>query len=94
MWTRAQLKDKAKIGLRGNYWKAVLVTLIVFLIGGASGNVGIKIDSSDLKGLAQSGMYFEMGFFQQLFLILPVIIGTAIIIGTVLSIFIHQFTTF
>lgn len=36
MWSRAQLKEKAKGAVRYNYWKVILVTLIVFIIGGAT----------------------------------------------------------
>ena len=34
MWTRVQLKDKATAALNNNYWKIVLVSLIVGLVGG------------------------------------------------------------
>lgn len=43
MWTRAQLKDKAKAALKANYWKMVLVAGIISLLmggGGAGGNSG------------------------------------------------------
>ena len=29
MWTRKELKDRAKVTLKANYWKAVLVSLIL-----------------------------------------------------------------
>lgn len=38
MWSRAQLKDKAKETLRKNYWKLVLVSSLLLLIGGAGGS--------------------------------------------------------
>ena len=42
MWTRKELKDKAKISFRANYWKAVLVALIMVAIGvWASGPSGL-----------------------------------------------------
>ena len=37
MWTRKELKDKAKVSLKVNYWKTVLVTLIVLAIAGGAG---------------------------------------------------------
>ena len=43
MWTRRQLKDKAKATLRMNYWKTVLVALLVMILGAsisASASVG------------------------------------------------------
>ena len=37
MWTRKELKDKAKIAFKANYWKAVLVGLLLaVLLGGFS----------------------------------------------------------
>lgn len=36
MWSRAELKTKAKSNLFKNYWKAVLVTLIFMLVSGTS----------------------------------------------------------
>lgn len=36
MWTRIQLKDKAKKALNLNYWKIILVSLIVVFVGGGS----------------------------------------------------------
>lgn len=35
-WNRKELKEKAKLRLKANYWKAVLVGLITLLLGGAS----------------------------------------------------------
>ena len=35
MWTRKELKERAKEALKRNYWKIVLVSLIGMLIGGA-----------------------------------------------------------
>lgn len=38
MWTRKELKERAKEALKRNYWKVVLVSLIVILIGGGTGS--------------------------------------------------------
>ena len=47
MWTREQLKNKAKDALNKNYWKIVLVSMLVFIIaGGASTGIGNSYDSS------------------------------------------------
>ena len=49
MWTRKELKDKAKATLKMNYWKTVLIALLISLFagtlgsgaaGGAAGGVG------------------------------------------------------
>ena len=37
MWTRKELKDKAKVAFKANYWKSVLMALVLLLvIGGMS----------------------------------------------------------
>ena len=47
MWTRKELKDRAKITLKANYWKAVLVSLILsFLTGGGGSNAGNSASES------------------------------------------------
>lgn len=38
MWTRKELKERAKESLKRNYWKVVLVSLIITLIGGGTGS--------------------------------------------------------
>lgn len=43
MWSRAQLKDKAKYTFQQNYWKTVLVALIMIIIGGTSSSSGVKL---------------------------------------------------
>ena len=54
-WSRKGLKEKAKIRLKANYWKAVLVGLLAVLIGGggsaASGvSSGVQSSSTDVIG--------------------------------------------
>ena len=47
MWTRKELKDRAKITLKANYWKAVLVSLILsFLTGGGGSSAGNSASES------------------------------------------------
>lgn len=55
MWSRSQLKEKAKNALNGNYWRVVLVTLIVFMIGGAISSVDINSDSEDIETAFEEG---------------------------------------
>ncbi|SKA92929.1 Uncharacterized membrane protein [Caloramator quimbayensis] len=40
MWTRAELKDRAKAVLRSNYWQALLVSIIIALVGGGNRGSG------------------------------------------------------
>lgn len=49
MWTRAQLKEKGKMAFKRNYWKTVLISLLLALIvgGGATGSgSGFKFNDS------------------------------------------------
>lgn len=50
MWTRAELKEKAKIAFKNNYWKVILVTLIIYMIGASS-----TIDFSSSSSNSNSG---------------------------------------
>ena len=54
-WSRKGLKEKAKIRLKANYWKAVLVGLLAVLIGGGSSaasgvSSGVQSSSTDVIG--------------------------------------------
>ena len=40
MWTRKELKDKAKIAFKANYWKTVLVGLLLAVVIGGFGSFG------------------------------------------------------
>ena len=53
MWTREQLKTKAKDVLRGSYWWAFLVCLIFTLIVGF-GN-GLKYNGSSTSSVSGAG---------------------------------------
>lgn len=57
MWTRENLKEKAKRALSANYWRTIAVTLIVFLIGGASSSVGYSIDSDKITSFFKTGSF-------------------------------------
>ena len=58
MWTRKELKERAKEALKRNYWKIVLVSLIAILIGGGLGSAA---GSGHGNGSAASES-FDQGF--------------------------------
>ena len=39
MWTRRELKERGKAAFKANYWRCVLVALILMMVGGASAGV-------------------------------------------------------
>ena len=50
MWTRKEIKENAKEALKRNYWKAVLVSFILIILGG-----GIHSASAARAGVSTSG---------------------------------------
>lgn len=56
MWTRKELKERAKEALKRNYWKIVLVSLIGMLIGGGLGSSGISGGGSDIRDMASDNV--------------------------------------
>lgn len=44
MWTRAELKERAKDVLRRHYWKAFLVSLLLAIVDGGSGSGGGRVN--------------------------------------------------
>ncbi len=55
MWTRKELKTKGKTALRFNYWRSVLVSLIMLVVlGGSQGLIGIRYRPSFNYGGAQA----------------------------------------
>ena len=51
MWTRAQLKERAKAALHRNYWKVVLVALLAGFLGTGGFSSGSSIGSSATDGI-------------------------------------------
>ena len=43
MWNRKELKARAKVAFKANYWKCVLVTLILALLTGSAASSGLQI---------------------------------------------------
>lgn len=67
MWTRVQLKEKAKQALNNNYWKVVLVSLLVALIGGGTAmNLSFtnQFNANPSMG-GESGFYFDDSFYYE-----------------------------
>lgn len=58
MWTRAELKSKAKFSFKRNYWKSVLISLIMALLvgGGSSGSSISSAVSNNLIGSSDSSV--------------------------------------
>ena len=90
-WNRKELKDKAKLRLKANYWKAVLIGLITILIGGgasAASGISSQVGSAQTsEQAAATGSTFAEEFSQipvagmiaiVIFLVVVVLIAIAI----------------
>ena len=61
-WNRKELKEKAKLRLKANYWKAVLVGLLaVFVGGGSSAMSGVTSGMSSAESSNMAGSAFADG---------------------------------
>lgn len=64
-WNRKELKEKAKLRLKANYWKAVLVGLLaVFVGGGSSAMSGVTSGMSSAESSNMAGSAFADGIGQ------------------------------
>lgn len=64
MWTRKDLKERAKAALSRNYWKAVLVSLVLILLGGispatAAGGSSGNHDEQENEGMETTTIIIE-----------------------------------
>lgn len=87
MWTRADLKSKAKEDVKRSYWGLVLVSFVMaFLTGGGGGSSAGSSSASDYSGLSSSdgsGLFdgIDTGFLLGMITALIVIVVIAWIIG-------------
>ncbi len=54
MWTREELKTRAKAVLKGSYWKAFLVSIILVFVGGSNGGPNLNWRINNSGGYRQS----------------------------------------
>lgn len=90
MWTRAELKERAKIAFKANYWKCVAMAIILGIVS-AAGSSGGRISNSDrtqrvgeiLSGLSRGELLAVFG-------IVTGVLFVALIIGILIKIFIKN----
>ena len=77
MWTRADLKDKAKAVLSQNYWKLVLIALIANLVSGVTNSIEFNFEESDFSIDLFGGLVsYALGM-------APIIIGTMLLVAAI-----------
>lgn len=100
MWTRAELKEKAKYYLKRSYWGLVLMAFIASIVssgasmGGGSSRSSSGTDSQDIEdfmdGLKQGSSSVNWNLFIGIIIAVLVIILVAMVIGFVLRIFVFN----
>ena len=95
MWTRAELKSKAKENLQGGYWALVVMALIMQFLSGGGGGGSSSGGSSSSEELSESidSIGSSSEALTALFVILGIvgsIILVALIAGTLLSLFVYN----
>ncbi len=92
MWTRAELKSKAKENLKQSYWGLVLVSLILgFLSGGGSGGSS-SASSEDFSSISDgaAGGGLDPAFIVGLIVGILAVLVIAIVIGVLISTFVFN----
>lgn len=91
MWTRRELKERAKNVLRGNYWKAFLISLVIIIAGGdGSGGGGSSAGRSSGNGTGYGdsfgGSYpFDMPVEALLGMLALILVGALVFILFILA---------
>jgi len=57
MWTRVELKDRAKQVLKNSYWKALLASFIILIAVGSSGSPGFSWNFGGRSGSGNTSLY-------------------------------------
>ena len=80
MWNRKELKDKAKALLRGNYWRIVLVSLVMLLITGGTSAASLG------NSLNSSAQHMD-GIAGWILMIIAAVLAASAVAGLVIKIF-------
>ena len=89
MWTRYELKSRAKYNLRRYYWAALLVCFITVLLGGGNGGTTAGSTSTSVNNASERGYSIELN--EAAYTVMAIIFVVAlvvIIIVLLLSIFV------
>lgn len=95
MWTRADLKSKAKENLQGGYWALVVMALIMQILTGGGGGGGSSSSSTSDEEMSEaidsiSSSSEAMTVFLTVLGIVGVVVLVALIMGMLLSYFVYN----
>lgn len=83
MWERAELKEKAKKVLKGSYWKAFLVSIVMGIASGGASNLVTNTQNSSSGG---SNSLSGIGNTPGDMLIILIVVGTIVLIALVATV--------
>ncbi|WP_010250938.1 DUF975 family protein [Acetivibrio cellulolyticus] len=92
MWSRAELKEKAKAVLKTNYWEALLVSIVIALAGGSNsggggGGSGGSGSTSDYSG-TNSSLFSGDGIFSNWGVILLIVLVVVVLLILAFRVFV------
>lgn len=94
MWTRSELKEKAKVSFKANYWLSVLAALIITIVSGASGGssgrsamnsastASAASNEGGLAGVIILATLFGALALGLVLIIVKVVVGNALLVGS------------
>jgi uncharacterized membrane protein len=85
VWSRAELKDKAKGKLKGFYWQAFLVSLILVITGGSHNRLDLSSSGSS-TGTSNGGGEFVLEIAFIVFLGILIFFALRIFLGYILEV--------
>ncbi len=80
MWTNSELKGRAKVAMKANYWMTVLVAFILTLITGSGGGAAGGSSSDSIKNV------FEDGISEDVMAIIIALLGIVALIIVVMTV--------
>lgn len=92
MWTRQQLKERAKDDLHRSYWGLVLMALIMgFISGGSGGSAGSAGSSGgDYESLRRASGGADWGLVMGILAVIGIVLLVVILVGIALGLFVFN----
>lgn len=81
MWNRKELKEKAKVAFKANYWKTVAVSLLFVIVGGGASYVTFSNNSTGNSEVTTQVSGLSQG---ELVAIILAVLGGIALVGTVM----------
>jgi uncharacterized membrane protein len=92
MWTRKDLKARAKLTLKGHYWTALVATLVLGFANGGSGGSSLSARFEE-EFLAGQSPEYVAGFWVGMVVVALVSLAVAIFVGGPLTVGVRRYFT-